>query len=190
MGSLPVTRTSDKKERFPSTNLLRRSVAKVGSSATRRRRCSARTGNRRSALHCGRCWRCVNSRPNGNLRNELRKARDISATKRMQLDDDHGVRAPRAPQHGLPAREARHGDRSSREHENSKSLPAGSNPSKRHLADRGIILPSDQERKTRPIAAIQIKPIPGRWVHSERSRKSGGARPRRRFSSIATQLRS
>ena len=42
-------------------------------------------------------------------------------------------------------REARHGDRSSREHENSKNLPAGSNPSKRHLADPGIIVPSDQE---------------------------------------------
>jgi hypothetical protein len=46
---------------------------------------------------------------------------------------------------GLPAREARHGDRSSREHENSKNLPAGANPSKRHLADRGITVPSDQE---------------------------------------------
>ena len=45
----------------------------------------------------------------------------------------------------MPAREARHGDRSSREHENSKNLPAGANPSKRHLADRGIIVPSDQE---------------------------------------------
>jgi len=33
-------------------------------------------------------------------------------------------------------------------HENSKNIPAGSNPSKRHLADRGIVVPSDQERKT------------------------------------------
>src|SRR5260370_13568040 len=41
----------------------------------------------------------ANSRPNGNLRNEVGKARDISATNRMQLADDHGVRAPRAPQH-------------------------------------------------------------------------------------------
>jgi hypothetical protein len=79
----------------------------------------------------------------------------------MQLHDDHWVRAPRAPQHGLPAREARHGDRSSREHENSKNLPAGSNPIQEHLADRGIVVPSDQERKTRPIKAIQIKAIPG-----------------------------
>jgi FixJ family two-component response regulator len=30
-------------------------------------------------------------------------------------------------------------------HENSKSVPAGSNPSKRHRADRGMIAPSDQE---------------------------------------------
>src|SRR5262245_26498025 len=30
-------------------------------------------------------------------------------------------------------------------HENSKSLPAGSNPSKRHRAGPGIIAPSDQE---------------------------------------------
>ena len=48
-------------------------------------------------------------------------------------------------------------------HENSKNIPAGSNPSKRHLADRGIVVPSDQERKTGPITAIQIKAIPGRW---------------------------
>ncbi len=33
----------------------------------------------------------------------------------LSLNDDHGVPAPRAPQHSLPAREAR-GDRSSREH--------------------------------------------------------------------------
>ena len=44
-------------------------------------------------------------------------------------------------------RAARHGDRSSREHESSKNLPAGSNPSKRHLADRGIIVPSDKPTK-------------------------------------------
>src|SRR4029450_4656393 len=30
-------------------------------------------------------------------------------------------------------------------HENSKSVPAGSNPSKRHRADRWMIAPSDQE---------------------------------------------
>jgi hypothetical protein len=34
---------------------------------------------------------------------------------------------------------------------------------------------SDQERKTRPIAAIQIKVIPGTWVHSERSPNSAEA---------------
>ncbi len=61
-----------------------------------------------------------------------------------------------------PGKRARHGDRSSREHKNSKNLPAGSNPSKRHLAHRGIIVPSDQERKTAPITAIQIKAILGR----------------------------
>jgi hypothetical protein len=129
--------------------------------------------------HFPRTEKRANSRPNGNLRNEVGKARDISATNRMQLDDDHGVRAPHAPQHsGLPAREARHGDRSSREHENSKNLPAGSNPFKRHLVDRGIIVTSDQERKTRAIAAIQIKAIPGRWVHSEKrglGSQAGGA---------------
>jgi hypothetical protein len=35
-------------------------------------------------------------------------------------------------------------------------------------------VPPDQERKTRPIAAIQIKAIPGSCVHSERRPKSGG----------------
>src|SRR6266478_10161429 len=30
-------------------------------------------------------------------------------------------------------------------HENSKSVPDGSNPSKRHRADRGMFAPSDQE---------------------------------------------
>jgi hypothetical protein len=60
-------------------------------------------------------------------------------------------------------------------HENSKNIPAGSNPSKRHLADRGIVVPSDQERKTRPTTGIPIKVVPGTWVHSDRAEGTGQA---------------
>ena len=73
-------------------------------------------------------------------------------------------------------------------HENSKNIPAGSNPSKRHLADRGIVVPSDQERKTGPITAIQIKTIPGQ-VDTERSPSSGGgAAIESAFPSLARSL--
>jgi hypothetical protein len=74
-------------------------------------------------------------------------------------------------------------------HENSKNIPAGSNPSKRHLADRAIVVPSDQERKTGPITAIQIKAIPGRWIPRE-VRAQVGARPSKVRSPLSRALSS